>query len=353
MKPVIASVARVCMVLLLGQVCVLATPAAQAGEYMERQVIQDRAATLFHTGNFSELDRMASQYRVRGDRTSSGLWKLTLFYAGLSSVANTNVTDEGYWKALESRAMRWVSASPNSPAAHLAYADFLKGHGWMYRGNGYSSEVRKQDWEPFHEYIAKERKYLEANKKVASKDPRWYEMMIDVATAEGWSIEDFNALVTEATARHPYYYPIYFSAINYLTPKWHGSKEQIEQFASNAVTLTRKKEGESMYARIYWVASQFNYGNSLFTDSSVVWRKMSKSIDDVLKRYPDQWNINNFAHFSCLAGDAAKARQLIGNIEGKPIMTVWESLPFFNACRDWSSRPVEKKQNMSMPGTRI
>lgn len=342
-------VAGTCIAVLLGLAFIADVSAAPTSEYMARQVIKDETASLFHTGNFRALDRLARQYREHGDRTSSGLWKLTLYYGGLASIPNQSVADENYWKDLESKALRWVSFSPDSPAPHLFYAGILRSHGWSYRGTGYSNEVRQQDWKPFYEYVAKARKYLETHKKVASKDPHWYEMMIDIATAEGWSREDFNSLVDEATGRHPYFYQIYFSAINYLTPKWHGSKEQIEAFAKDAVRITRKKEGESLYARIYWVASQSNYGNSLFTDSKVVWSEMSKSIDDVLKRYPDQWNINNFAHFACLAGDAPKAMQLISKIEGKPIMDVWKSLSTFNQCLEWSSTP-NKERSAPAPG---
>lgn len=340
-------ITRTCIVVMIGLPFMDAS-ANPANELMDRQVTQDEVAALFHTGNFRLLDRISNQYLKNEERTSSGLWKLTLFYAALESIPNLNVTDNEYWENLENKALKWVSSNPNSPTGHLAYATILKSHAWMYRGVGFASEVRPEDWKPFRDYIAKTRKYLEAHKKVASKDPYWYQLMIHVSTAESWSLGDFNALVDESTSRHPYFYQAYFAAINYLTPRWHGSKEEIENFARKAVDVTREKEGESMYARIYWYASQVNYGNSLFTDSKVVWEKMSKSIDDVLKRYPDQWNINNFAHFACLAHDAQKTKQLIERIEGKPIIEAWDSLSIFNACREWSSTQ-EKKQVVEPP----
>jgi hypothetical protein len=191
------------------------------------------------------------------------------------------------------------------------------------------------------------------HKAVASRDPYWYELMIKVATAEGWNIQDFNALVDEATSRYPYFYQVYFAAINYLTPKWHGSREEIENFAQRAVKNTRKVEGEAIYSRIYWVASQSNYGDNLFTDSNVVWSRMSKSIDDVLKRYPDQWNINNFAYFSCLAGDAEKTSGLMSRITGRPILQAWKSMDFYDQCKHWSSAKLNGNKEQIQAGPKI
>lgn len=342
---------RLCIVLLLGLPFADASASAPS-ELMSRQLILHKIVALFQTDNFRELNRLSKQYRDNGERTSSGIWKLSLFYASLASVANKNIADEEYWNQLEAKTLKWVDFDPGSPAAHLAYANFLISHAWMYRGNAYASEVREEDWKPFYDTISKARNYLEAHKQVASKDPRWYELMIIISMAQGWDLRDFNTLTEEATARYPYFYQIYFAAIDYLTPKWHGSKEEIELFARTAVALTRKEEGDSMYSRIYWYASQTNYGNSLFTDSIVVWSMMSKSIDDVLRRYPDQWNINNFAHFACLSGDAEKTRQLIAKIDGKPIIEVWGSMRFFNACNK-STSPGKGNEMMSPSRTKI
>ncbi|MFP5418083.1 MAG: cytoplasmic protein [Gammaproteobacteria bacterium] len=341
------------VVLLCGALLSAGSFSSSADELKERQVTSDTAVTYFHSGQFAALDRDAKRYRDKGDRTSSGLWKLTLFYTGLSGIPNSAVTDEAYWQDLERKAQQWISAFPDSPAGHLVYADFLMSHGWMYRGNGWSHQVRQSDWKPFHEYVAKTRQYLNKHKAVAARDPRWYELMIKVATAEGWEIEAFNALVDEATSRHPYFYQIYFAAIHYLTPKWHGSKEEIEKFAQNAVSKTRSVENDAMYARIYWVASQSNYGDSLFTDSDVVWSKMSKSIDEVLKRYPDQWNINNFAYFSCLAGDAKKTSSLMTRMTGRPIMQAWKSMDFHDRCKRWSSASQAPQENKAKTGPLI
>lgn len=309
---------------------------AHGEEMSERRLIKDNVASLFTAEQFGELNKLATQYRKSEARTPSGLWKLTVFYMGLSQIPDGQITDERYWKELEAKAQKWAAAYPDSPSGHLVYADILIHHAWMYRGSEFASEVRKQDWKPYFEQIAKAKKYLLDHKTDASQDPRWYELALVVARAEGWGMEEFNEMVDEATTRHPYSYQTYFVAIDYLMPNWHGSVQDIENFAQKAAKITSSGEKTGMYARIYWYASQAEYGPRLFTKTKVVWDKMSVAINDVLEKYPDQWNINNFAYFSCMAGDAKQTKRLISMVEGKPNMKVWGTMSAFNGCKGWS-----------------
>lgn len=307
-----------------------------AGELEDRAEYARRFSTMFIDEKFAALDRLSDEYRTTESRSASGLWMLTHFYAGITTVADTDIPDENYWANIEAKALRWAEASPNSPAPHNVYASFLIAHGWRFRGSGWAHKVRKEDWAPFYEKLAKAREYLLQNKRIASIDPKWYEEMMVIARAEQWDRRRFDELVNEAISRHPYFYQIYFAALDYLVPKWHGSKEEVEKFAKLSVEATKIREETGMYARVYWYASQTQFGNGLFTESSVVWDKMKKGIDAVLARYPDQWNINNFTRFACLAGDKNKARELIGRIEGAPLARAWSDDPqLFEKCKVW------------------
>jgi len=309
-----------------------------ADELQDRQNIEDQAINLFKTGNFLKLNLLAQDYLVTEKRTSSGLWKLTLFHTGISQITNQKNTDEHYWATLEDKALSWVESQPEFPAGYLAYADFLIGHAWMYRGDEWAREVKKESWKPFYEHIEKAKEYLLKSKPISSTDPRWYELMIIIARAEGWSSEQFNSLLEEGLMRFPFFYQIYFAAIDYLLPKWHGSKFEIEKFAKEAINITKTKEKTGLYARVYWYTSQSNYGTKLFTDSAVQWEKMSAAIDDVLEVYPDQWNINNFAYFSCLASDAKKTNTLINMIRGNALIQVWGNGTYYSRCKAWAGK---------------
>lgn len=322
--------------LLLGLLIFGVSSAPGADELEDRKIIGTEVSNLFMQEQFGELERLADQYRTTGERTRSGLWKLTPFYSGISAVADSDNKGDRYWSTIETRALRWVEAYPASPTPRIAYALILIGHAWKFRGSGRAKDVSPEDWKTFHEYMNKARAYLLEHKDIAGSDPRWYEAMLTVARAENRDIKRFDELVDEATARYPYFYQIYFGAIDYLAPKWHGSKEQIEAFANFAVSKTADQDGMGMYARVYWYAAQTQFHDRLFTDSSVVWDRMKQGIADVLRQYPDQWNINNFAHFACLAWDRDETRELMGRIEEAPIPRGWEDREQYQQCRTWA-----------------
>jgi len=309
-----------------------------SGELEDRESIKRIVKNMFIKDNFDGLSKLSKKYLETQERTSSGLWKLTLFYAGVGEIVNGKIKDKNYWNKLEKKALKWVESQPQSPSGYIAYAMILVERAWMYRGGGWARDVKKESWKPFYEQLEKAKNYLKDHYEIASTDPRWHETMIIIARSEGWHKDSFELLVNKSTKLFPYYYQLYFAAIDYLTPKWHGSKQEIEKFAQKSVNITKAHEKTGMYARVYWYASQTNYGAQLFTKSAVTWTRMSKAIDDVLDKYPDQWNINNFAFFSCLAGDKQKAAKLLSQVEGAPIIQVWRNVRFFKQCKSWSEQ---------------
>ena len=220
----------------------------------------------------------------------------------------------------------------------MVYVDVLLSEAWMYRGKGYAYKVRKEDWKPFHEKIEEAKSYLTKYVRFKKIDPRWYEQMITIAKAEGWEVDKFYALLDEALTVDPQFYEIYFRAINFLQPRWHGSAEEIEKFATYATKKSQAYEGQGMYARIYWYVSQAEYGHKLFTKSKARWYQMKMGINDVIARYPDQWNVNNFSVFACLAKDKEMTKELMNMIKGRPIISVWKNGNFYDSCFDWANQ---------------
>jgi hypothetical protein len=326
---------RVLTAALLLAMC-FATPTI-ADELRQRQELTETVTTRFFAEDFDALERLATEFRTGKSRSASGTWRLTHFYYAFNSALPSREKDDGFWSRANAIADRWVQRYPRSPTAHMVRATVLVRHGWKFRGGGYASSVDPAAWPPFFKKLGEAKDYLRRHKDVASVDPHWYDSMAQIATAEGWDSRDFEALVDEGLTREPLYYQLYFSAVTFYLPKWGGDAGQIESFANAAVKRTQKEEGYALYARIYWVASQYQYGSDLFTRTGVVWPKMKRGIADVLARYPDQWNINNFAHFACLAGDRDEARKLIGRMSGVPIMQAWKTVETFSRCQAWAA----------------
>lgn len=313
---------------------------ASGEEVQERKSISESATAAIRKGDFAALERQATLYRTQQSRTSSGVWKLSVFHGGVNHYFFVGTYDEATWAEKEQTAKRWIEAYPKSPTARLAYAEWLSRRAWSHRGGGYANTVRSQDWAPFRAGIEAARKYLEDNKKLASLDPEWYVKMEALAKAQQWDDGRFQDLIDEAMTRYPAYYEIYFQAIEFYSPKWGGDATDIERFARMAMERTRASEGKGLYARIYWYASQSIYDEHLFDESLARWSTMRAGIDDVLKTYPDEWNLQNFAHFACLARDRDKALELIQRVHAPAYPMVWENEENFQRCKRWAWQSV-------------
>lgn len=328
--------------LLLLAAAALPVRAAPESEIALRAQITQESELAFIDENFARLEEMARDYRTNRTRTPSGLWRLTVFYAGVQGVLDEARRSppgmrEAKMASHERRVRRWVERYPESPSAHIMSGIALIERAWSYRGSGYAHTVPPEAWPPFHEHVAKARAYLEEHKTIAAADPRWYQAMLEVARLQSWEQERFDTLLEEALTREPLYYQTYFEALEHLLPKWHGDVEAIERFAQAAVKRTAAQEGRGMYARIYWYASQVQYDNDLFKKSLAVWPRMREGFDDVVARYPDPWNLNNFAKFACLAGDKAKTRELLARVQPQVVRQAWDPESLLQQCVAWAT----------------
>jgi hypothetical protein len=310
---------------------------SMANELQTREDINKQVKELVLNQKYSELEVMAEKFREDELRTSSGLWMLTLFYGAIGEINRHNKKDPEAWIGLRKNVDSWMSKYPNSPTPYIAKSIILKDEAWSIRGNGYSSSVKPESWKPFHKKVEESRVVLEDSIDVSSQDPHWYVVMTNIATIQSWKEDKFESLIKNGLTKNQYYFQLYFDVMNYYTPRWHGSAEKIEAFANQAADRTKEKEGAGMYARIYWAASQVHFEGRIFENSDVRWEVMSKGISDVLKKYPDQWNINNFALFSCLAKDKEKTKELISMINASPIRDGWlGNIKNYEYCKNWS-----------------
>jgi hypothetical protein len=54
-----------------------------------------------------------------------------------------------------------------------------------------------------------------------------------------------------------------------------------------------------------------------------VWPKMKVGFEDLIARYPNDWNLNNFAIYSCMARDKPKIVELLKKIGGRFLDSAW------------------------------
>jgi len=322
---------------LLALVCTLAivlafSDRARAGEQAERDAIEKRVSELFQANDLVALDAMARAY-VAGERTSSGVWKLSNFEFAMHQAMIHDARDADYWAALKLRLLQWAAQSPESTQAQLVLARMYLARAASFQKNSFGVKGSWGDYPPIVEQVQAARAHLEAHPELAAVDPRWDEMMLEVARIQGWPYSEWSVVVDAALDRHPTYYALYFAA---LRAKSSRNPVAIETIARDAVASTEATDGNGLYVRLYWWIYSTLYEERLFEESSVHWPTMRLAIDDVLKKFPSQWNINYFAKFACLAGDAEKALEL-GDMITEFEATAWRDRQELDDCQSSAS----------------
>lgn len=275
--------------------------AETSGEIREREAIRGRVETALMKRDFAALNAMEQEFRTQRSRTSSGTWKLSWFYRSLPDA--TPRKDGTCVNEAEPILTKWREAYPAQPAPLIAQAQNLVSLAWCIRGNGSWHQVPKAAWPAFYRAIGTARQILEANHEIASVDPQYYAVMVDIYMAEGRSKAALQSLLDEATAREPLYYETYFGAAYYYLPQWHGDPGDLHRLGRYAVQRTRDTDGSGVYARLMWTLIGIS-GTDL---GEMDWATAKRGMQDVMRAYPDEWNAAGFARLSCRMNDGKAA----------------------------------------------
>lgn len=306
------------------------------GEIGDRFKIRYKASELLLKEDYKTLSALAKAYRDTEEKTSGGRWKLRFVYHGIYEAIST-VLERDYniktWDKYEKELLNWTRQQPNEPAAHISYAFFLINKAWIYRGTSYAKNVSKENWILFHTEVNKAIKYLNEHKDVASQDPHWYAVILNLAKLDSWSRLKFYDMVNEAINRYPNYDGIYEFTLYYMDPKWNGySKKEIEDIAQKIISATKNKDGA--YARFYWMAKDILEQKGSHPDFDINWKTMRDSMEKLSKKYPSQHNYNGFAYLSCKYNQKKTMQKYMDQIEGYPILDIWETQENFESCKD-------------------
>lgn len=300
-----------------------------ARKHLERQ-----ARDLLYQEKFDELEKLAREFRRTKAKLPDGTWKLLFFYEGFS--APKNKSSDG-WKRFIDKFDKWLKKYPGSVTARNAAAYAWMEYGWDARGGGYASSVSDEGWRLLNERLKKSYSLLEKKPARPSDDcPERYNLLLGLATAQGWARPQYEALFHEAITFEPTYLAYYLEKAGYLEPKWHGEEGEWQKFARDAVSLTPASEGKAVYMRILgtaWMEKSFKS----FSEDGISWELMKQGFIDTERNSPDSpWNLNNFCKFACLAGDKETAQRLFKRIGDRPYMEAWEKRAEFEKWQKWA-----------------
>jgi len=300
-----------------------------AGEAAEQRPIIDAVKAAIARRDYAALNAMESEFRTTRSRTSSGIWKLSVFHWRVLAELgpkNGQCDDRSadFFKG-------WMAATPGQPAPYITRAAVLEDDAWCLRGDGVASTVTALAFGSFAAKVDEAAKVLTDHRAIAAIDPHYYAVMERIYIDQGAAKADFKRLLEEGTAREPDYHYLYFDAYRYYQPQWYGSDAEIDELARFAAARSASAEGLGMYARYYWFATDCKCS----IQNSIDWPTMKAAMRDVMDRYPSDWNAANFARISCDMRDYEEAGTWLNRVK-KDYSDAWSDKVEMRRCEAMS-----------------
>jgi hypothetical protein len=267
----------------------------------------------------------------------------------------TDRLNERGWQDFLGQVERWCKASPKSVTARIVLADAHLKYAHTARGSSLPMRSPPEGanpaaWKLYEARLEKAEKILEEVKKLPTKDPEMYHVMLKLGVMKPWSKDKFEAAFQEAFKFEPTYFPIYKIKAANLLPDRYGKPGDMEKFAAEIAHLTQKTQGDTLYARIlaeqYWATR-----DDFFHVYPGTWQRMKRGFARLVRDWPDSvWLLNQFCRFACLAGDRETAEQLFERLGDNWNYYLWESEGSFLQWRRWANgeakSPLEEKEKM-------
>ncbi len=282
---------------------------------VEIDAIRADAKTRIAAGDLSGLLADADKYLQKKERLADGRWKLAILYGALNFGFSADGHASRDWVQIESGLRALTEKQPSSANAWVFLAAWHEYHAWAMRGSGYVDTVSKDNEAAFERGLAQARAVLDAHRN--SDNPAWYVSRMSVGGALGESPQDLDRLFFEAIRHEPGYQQIWFTRLAFLEPKWGGSIEDMVSFINSAARITSATEGRGMMARLLLTADDSGY-SEVKKRPEIAWDAVKVSYDDVLKRFPDDWNAQRFFFEACRRSDKPEARHLLTFVKQAP-----------------------------------
>jgi len=266
----------------------------------------ENATLLFESKRFVELDALIDRYATLKDRVDDGRFKLS----GIDDFLN--FAGQARNDALLGEVESWRSENSNSIGAALLEAQHWYNAAWRARGGGLSNSVAPEGWKLFFSRLEKAKSALTKSESYAASNPLWFTKSLEVQLALNVTAADRLSLYKRGISAFPEFFPLHFSYLYGLQPKWGGSNEAMAAFIDGVVTSRPSDTKAQMYTRLWWYVDQISPNEiSVFRDMGASWPRMKAGFDSLAKNYPDSiWIRMNYASFACRAGDSATYKRL-------------------------------------------
>ncbi len=285
------------------------------GHVRPADIVSDEVNQLFKEKNYKKLNELADKYEKEKTATFDQVAALSAFYRGIgqefNACAGIRKSDEE-WVAHGASIAAWMKQFPQSNTAKLAAALHQIDIGWRARGAGYSSTVSADGRAQYQTHIADGRAQLERIQAASKNNPAWYAGMQLVALAQGWKPAQARDLFERAAKIDPYYLDIHYANAAFFSPQWYGDEQQLRAAINRSAELTKKKMGQTMYARLYWTQ---NVSASALNSGAVSWKQMKAGFEDFIRIFPEDRLRNALAVHACMVNDGKTVKSQLDKLD--------------------------------------
>lgn len=340
-----------------------------ADDAVDHTVFKKQVLKLHEQQNFKSLNNIYLNALNKQSKNSSGTMLLWDYYRVFETSYETLYADENQqWKEAEKRLKQWQKLYPQSAAPKIILIRLMQTKSNAYSHGSFKnpdkascndilslldkiqvklfSTLQESSTSDKAEFIGDMCHFAydhlikgsisQIDNRVIN-DPEWFITKIRQATKEG----DKNSCLTtfnEGIKKYPRYYNLYFETI----PCRLGNDKQErlrkwEYIANLAAKNNKTTDDDALYSRVYWVVSSYFGVDNLKDDTLVNWPRMKSSMQQVLKKYPDQWNYTHFAEISCRSNDKDFTRYLFQYIP-RYQPDNWDDQEIYKYCKSYSTQ---------------
>lgn len=205
----------------------------------------------------------------------------------------------------------WLSQYNSSHFANACLGMVYIDYAWDARGSGFANTITKEGSRLFEERLLTAKDYLEKAYTLDQSDPNVPAKLITIAMGLGLERNEMERQFQRAILADPTDHKAHFSKLQYLMPKWFGSKEEMFSFARESVRKAPPKSRIPMVlATAHWEMYYRSGENTSYFRDPNIWKEMKEVYQIVTRSFPEAKTTHNwFARTAYLAGDYEVARE--------------------------------------------
>jgi WD40 repeat protein len=299
----------------------------------------DKVEKSLSTEDFATLENLAAEAREEAQPSPGGHWKIAMFHDTIAYISDKQPA------AVERRVeacRRWFAAKPESIAARTALVRTQLQFAWEARGRGFVNTVTEEGAKSFAERLEPIRKWVGEADWAKVDDPYYFAGAIEYAKVAGGTAEQVDACMRAAAKCKQLVDEPFVGGAEFFLPRWHGSVDDLTEYALNVYEATRGRCGAEQYAAVVNRVHRY-HGSTTFKDFPFSWSLVVEGYCDHAKRWPNLLRLAN--EFSILAwhqGDRAVGNALIRHTMNNYNKYVFRSEQQYQDFAFWAFRPADQ-----------